>query len=36
MDSRWALARAVRALVVERDVLKEKLDGIEQLDSANA
>jgi hypothetical protein len=36
MDSRWALARAVRALVVERDVLKEKLDSIEQLDSAIA
>jgi hypothetical protein len=27
MDSRWALARSVRALVAERDVLKEKLDG---------
>jgi hypothetical protein len=26
MDSRWALARAVRALVAERDELKEKLD----------
>jgi hypothetical protein len=26
MDSRWALARSVRALVAERDVLKEKLD----------
>jgi hypothetical protein len=25
MDSRWALARSVRALVAERDVLKEKL-----------
>jgi hypothetical protein len=24
--SRWALARSVRALVVERDTLKEKLD----------
>jgi hypothetical protein len=27
MDSRWALARSVRALVAERDTLKEKLDG---------
>jgi hypothetical protein len=27
MDSRWALARSVRALVAERDALKEKLDG---------
>jgi hypothetical protein len=27
MDSRWALARSVRALVAERDVLKGKLDG---------
>jgi hypothetical protein len=27
MDSRWALARSVRALVAERDSLKEKLDG---------
>jgi len=26
-DSRWALARSVRALVAERDGLKEKLDG---------
>jgi hypothetical protein len=26
IDSRWALARSVRALVAERDVLKEKLD----------
>jgi hypothetical protein len=25
-DSRWALARSVRALVVERDALKEKLE----------
>ena len=36
MDSRWALARAVRALVAERDVLKEKADSIGQLNSANA
>ena len=27
MDSRWALARSVRALVAERDALKEILDG---------
>jgi hypothetical protein len=27
MDSRWALARSVRALVAERDALREKLDG---------
>jgi hypothetical protein len=27
MDSRWALARSVRALVAERDALKEKLVG---------
>jgi hypothetical protein len=27
MDSRWALARSVRALVAERDALKDKLDG---------
>jgi hypothetical protein len=27
MNSRWALARSIRALVAERDVLKEKLDG---------
>jgi hypothetical protein len=27
MDSRWALARSIRALVAERDTLKEKLDG---------
>jgi len=27
MDSRWALARSVRALVAERDALKEKLEG---------
>ena len=27
MDSRCALARSVRALVAERDVLKGKLDG---------
>ena len=26
MDSRWALARSIRALVAERDALKEKLD----------
>jgi hypothetical protein len=26
MDSRWALARCVRALVAERDALKEKLE----------
>jgi hypothetical protein len=26
MDSRWALARSVRALVAERDALKEKFD----------
>jgi hypothetical protein len=26
MDSRWALARSVRALVAERDALKERLD----------
>ena len=26
-DSRWALARSVRALVAERDMLREKLDG---------
>jgi hypothetical protein len=28
MDSRGALARSVRALVAERDTLREKLDGI--------
>ena len=27
MDSRWALARSVRALVSERDMLREKLEG---------
>jgi hypothetical protein len=27
MDSRWALARSVRALVAERDALKEKFNG---------
>jgi hypothetical protein len=27
MDSRWALARPVRALVAERDALRVKLDG---------
>jgi hypothetical protein len=27
MDSRWALARSIRALVAERDALKGKLDG---------
>jgi hypothetical protein len=27
MDSRWALARSVRAVVAERDALKKKLDG---------
>jgi hypothetical protein len=27
MESRWALARSVRALVAERDTLKEKLEG---------
>jgi hypothetical protein len=26
MDSRWALARSVGALVAERDMLMEKLD----------
>jgi hypothetical protein len=26
MDSRWALARAVRAIVAERDALKDKLE----------
>jgi hypothetical protein len=26
MDSRWALARSVRALAVERDALKEKAE----------
>ena len=26
MDSRWALARSVRALVAERDALKEQLE----------
>jgi hypothetical protein len=26
MDSRWALARSVRALVAERDALKDKLE----------
>ena len=26
MDSRWALARSVRALVAERDALKEKIE----------
>ena len=26
-DSRWALARSVKALVAERDALKERLDG---------
>jgi hypothetical protein len=36
MDSRWALARSVRALVAERDALNEKLDGIEPLNSARA
>jgi hypothetical protein len=34
MDSRWALARSVRALVAERDALKEKLD-TRQLDVPN-
>jgi hypothetical protein len=29
MDSRWALARSVRALVAERDALKQKLDWME-------
>jgi hypothetical protein len=29
MDSRWALARSVRALVAERDALKGKLDARE-------
>jgi hypothetical protein len=27
LDGRWALARSVRALVAERDALKDKLDG---------
>jgi hypothetical protein len=36
MDSRWALARSVRALVAERDALKEKLESTEQLYSARA
>ena len=27
MDSRWALARSVRALAAERDALQEKLQG---------
>ena len=27
MDSRWALTRSVRALLAERDTLKEKLGG---------
>jgi hypothetical protein len=27
MDSRWALARSVRALVADRDMLRKKLDG---------
>ena len=27
MDSRWALARSVRALVADRDELREKLEG---------
>jgi hypothetical protein len=31
MYSRWRLARAVRALVAERDALKEKLESTEQL-----
>jgi hypothetical protein len=29
MDSRWALARSVRALIAERDALKGKLDARE-------
>jgi hypothetical protein len=33
-DSKWALARLVRALVAERDELKGKLENIEQLDFA--
>jgi hypothetical protein len=36
MDSRWALARSVRALIAERDVLKEKLESTGQLDPARA
>jgi hypothetical protein len=28
MDSRWALARSVRALVAERDALKENLKAV--------
>jgi hypothetical protein len=35
MDSRWALARSVRALVAERDALRGKLDWIEPLNPAN-
>jgi hypothetical protein len=27
MDSRWALARSIRALVAERDSHKDELDG---------
>ena len=34
MDSRWALARSVRALVADRDALKEKLDS-RQTDAPN-
>ena len=34
-DSRWALARSVRALVAERDALREKWQSTEQLNSAN-
>jgi hypothetical protein len=34
MDSRWALARSVRALVAERDALKEKLEtGLNECDA---
>ena len=32
MDSRWALARSVRALVAERDALKGKLESSEQVE----
>jgi hypothetical protein len=35
MDSRWALARSVRALVAERDALKEKLETAPHIEVRN-
>jgi hypothetical protein len=34
MDSRWELARSIRALVAERDMLRKKLESVEQVESA--